>query len=89
MHQKTRVIAVNANHTGKLFFTKVDTVAGLFSGNFSITDKEVNVNTTGDSTTITVNNVCFTNSKITRKILGTYFHNQTKLQCRKKQSKPS
>ena len=52
--------------TGTLTLTKLDTVANLVSGSFSFTAKEINVNTTHDSSTVTITNGGFTDLKITR-----------------------
>lgn len=58
--------ATDAAHSGSLTITKFDTVTNLTSGTFSFSGKEKNVNTTGDTTTVTITNGTFTNLTITR-----------------------
>jgi hypothetical protein len=58
--------ATNASHSGTLTLTKFDTITNLASGTFSFTGPEVNVNTTGDSTTKTITAGSFTDLVITR-----------------------
>lgn len=52
--------------TGTVTISRLDTVANLVSGSFSFTAKNINVNTTHDSSTIVITNGSFTNLKITR-----------------------
>ena len=56
----------HAGATGTLTITKLDTVTNLVSGMFSFSAKEININTTHDSSTVTVTDGSFTDLRITR-----------------------